>query len=98
MSSFDDRLKQAIQAYADLDQSSSTLQSMISKYGSVGAVKQLINSTTLSSGFEKLWKIDRLDLSLEYIILEPEWNDLFSANERRKAKLKLMQCSPKLFS
>ena len=67
----------------------SELINMIDKHGTIEAVRRLINSPKPPYGFTKLWELKALDLSLEAIILEEEWKDLFSDEERAKAKKRL---------
>jgi hypothetical protein len=62
---------------------------MMRPEGSVNAVKQLINSEKIPEGFTKLWELKRLDLSMENIIQENEWHELFTEDERNKAKKRL---------
>lgn len=58
-------------------------------YGTLSTVKSLINSKKITDGFTNLWELNRLDLSLENIIQEIEWKDLFTEDERIKAKKRL---------
>ncbi|MCL2007895.1 MAG: hypothetical protein FWG77_07385 [Treponema sp.] len=68
---------------------------MINDHGEVEAVRRLINNPQASYGFEKLWRMNALHLSLEAIILEEEWIELFSEDERVRARRKLNQCGYK---
>jgi hypothetical protein len=68
-----------------------TLIRMIDDHGVVEAVKRLINSQKPPEGFTRLCKCNHLELSMENIIQEKEWNDLFTENERRKAKKRLSE-------
>jgi hypothetical protein len=58
--------------------------------GTVNAIKKLINSNEIPSGFTTLWEKGRLDLSMEKIIQEPEWVNLFTDDDRKKAGKRLM--------
>lgn len=62
---------------------------MIDEYGAVEAVKRLINNPKVADGFTKLWECKHLELSMENIIQEKEWHDLFTDDERGKAKERL---------
>ena len=57
--------------------------------GAVNASKNVINSEKVTEGFTKLWNLGKLKLSVENIIQEPEWHELFSDEERKKSKKRL---------
>ncbi|UXH46431.1 HNH endonuclease [Rossellomorea vietnamensis] len=60
---------------------------MLSTEGGYITAKKLINKT--STGFEKLWELNRLDLSTEAIILQKKFIPLFSKEELEIAKSRL---------
>jgi hypothetical protein len=62
---------------------------MISDLGTVEAVKRLMHRSKPPDGFVTLWEKNRLDLSMENIIQEPEWKDLFTKEELEEAKKRL---------
>jgi hypothetical protein len=64
---------------------------MISTRGAVGAVKHLLRAPGLSNGFVKLRDAGRLDLTVEWLVLRPEFGSLFSAEERGIARRKLVE-------
>jgi putative IMPACT (imprinted ancient) family translation regulator len=88
---FDDRVKNAVQEMITLGYKPKAFMSMTFQYGTINAIKKLINSSGVSDGFTKLWELKRLDLSMENIIQEKEWNHLFSDDEREKAKKRLLK-------
>ena len=47
---------------------------------------------TMSDGFVALWERDRLDLTVEYLVLQPRWHELFSDDERCVARQRLRDC------
>ena len=47
--------------------------------------RQLIHTTTPSLGYEALYDRGRLDLTVEAVILRPEWADLFADEEHERA-------------
>lgn len=59
------------------------------QYGTVEAVKKLIVREDLSKGLIKLNELGRLDLSMESIVNEKAWRNLFSESEIHKANEKL---------
>ena len=47
---------------------------------------------TMSDGFTTLWERGRLDLTVEYLILQPRWQALFADHERDVARQRLRDC------
>ena len=69
----------------------SIFHQMITKQGGVAAAKQLINAPKPSDGYTRLWELERLDVSVEAVVLEnEEWHPLFTHHEleicRRRLK------------
>lgn len=64
---------------------------MVGELGSLRAAKQLLNAPNLSDGFTRLWECGRLDLTVEALVLQPKWRELFSADECDKARIRLKQ-------
>lgn len=62
---------------------------MLSEHGAVETARRLVNADTPSEGFTRLWMMKRLDLSVEALILKPEWECLFSNEERERARERL---------
>jgi len=89
---FDKRVQQSIDEMREkYNYSPTVLINMIDKHGTIEAVRRLINSSKTPYGFTKLWELNALDLSLEAIILEEKWKNLFSEEDRKKAKKKLIK-------
>ncbi|MFG1331124.1 phospholipase D family protein [Xanthobacter autotrophicus] len=61
---------------------------MLAEHGGIETARRLIRGTA-TSGFETLWENQRLDLSVEALILKSEWQSLFSVEERRIAAKRL---------
>ena len=59
---------------------------MIDERGGVAAAKALLSKPHPSEGFSKLFELGRLDLTMESLVLEPEWASLFTDAELSKAK------------
>jgi hypothetical protein len=66
---------------------------MVQELGGVEAVRQLINQDGVSEGFTRLWEMGRLDLSAEAFVLKPEYRELFTDKERRRARQRLADMS-----
>ena len=58
--------------------------------------KQLIPKEDGTSGFDTLWEMVRLDLSVEAHVLKPEYIELFTEEERKMCKSKLEQSGYKI--
>jgi hypothetical protein len=64
---------------------------MLSEQGGVATAKQLVTSSAPSEGFTKLWELKRLDISVEALVLKPDWRELFTADEIKRARERLEQ-------
>ena len=62
--------------------------SMIGPGKGLAATKLLLNAPRVQSGFEKLWILKRLDISMEARILKPKFADLFDPGELREARIR----------
>lgn len=62
---------------------------MVSEMGGLATAKQLLHASGVSDGFTHLWERRRLDLSVEALILNAEWEQLFTSDERRIARERL---------
>lgn len=72
---------------------------MISDNGGVQTARTLINASKPSDGYTALFERDRLDLTVEAMILENTvWHELFTPNELERAKRRLQQYGYKLKS
>ena len=63
---------------------------MLGDHGGVETAHRLLPG--MSDGFTELWKRNRLDLTVESLILQPKWLDLFSDDERAIARVRLREC------
>lgn len=61
---------------------------MLGEHGGIETARRLIRGTA-TAGFGKLWEKQRLDLSVEALILRSEWRLLFSDEELRIAAKRL---------
>ena len=70
---------------------------MVIDQGGISAAKQLLNSSTTSEGFARLWEERRLDLSVEGLVLQEPWSALFTEGELTEARHRLedLGCDPK---
>jgi hypothetical protein len=70
---------------------------MVNEHGGLEAAKNLLHKKELSVGFMALWKRGRLDLTMEAMILEPTWNELFTEEEIEIAKKRLSDLGYKVY-
>ena len=61
----------------------SRFMQLVSNFGGVQAAHQLISKVGNTYGLEELYLNRRLDLSVEALVLKPEYRSLFSDEERR---------------
>ncbi len=64
---------------------------MVVERGGLPTARYLLHAPTVSEGYTALWERKRLDLTVEAMILRPEWNSLFSDVERRIAMDRLKE-------
>ena len=58
---------------------------MLQEHRGLETARILLHSPHVSDGYTSLWERGRLDLTVEALILERKWNQLFSDQERRIA-------------
>jgi hypothetical protein len=63
---------------------------MIASRGGVETARRLLRRPGVSAGFTKLSDAGRLDLTIEYLILQPDFSSLFTFEERGIARQRLM--------
>ena len=54
---------------------------MVVERGGLSTARYLLNAATVSDGYTALWQRGRLDLTVEALVLAPEWQPLFSVPE-----------------
>lgn len=65
--------------------------SMLSQHGPQDTAHKLLASPAISDGFAELWERGRLDLTVEALVVEPKFSELFSENEITVARRRLEQ-------
>jgi hypothetical protein len=72
---------------------------MISDNGGLQTARTLINASRPSDGYTALYERDRLDLTVEAMVLENSvWHELFTSDELERAKSRLLQYGYKVKS
>jgi hypothetical protein len=63
---------------------------MLDERGGLGTAKYLINAATVSDGYTALWQLQRLDLTVEALVIDnPQWHSLFEPSEIERARKRL---------
>jgi hypothetical protein len=70
---------------------------MVLTDGGVKAAKSLLNTPTISEGFAELILLNRIDLSVEALVLQPEWRGLFTDVEIDIARKRLREVGYRIF-
>lgn len=65
--------------------------SMLAEHGGLATARKLLNGSAVSDGFAALWERGRLDLTVEALVTDPEFAELFSEDEVRAARHRLNQ-------
>jgi len=79
----------ACEESARLGYAPTEFEAMIKMNGGVRTAQKLVLSSEIQSGLKKLKKLGRLDLSMEAIMLLPEFAPLFSEGELAAARWRL---------
>ena len=72
-------------AKAEANYKATIFLSMVVERGGLQTARYLLHTSNVSDGYTALYELGRLDLTVEALILRPEWQDLFSDDERRIA-------------
>ena len=62
---------------------------MVAEKGGLAAAKQLLSSNNPAAGFVRLWEEQRLDLSVEALVVRDPWKALFADEELAVARRRL---------
>ena len=62
---------------------------MVHEHGGVAAAKRLLSGPVAQSGLTTLWELERLDISMEALVVQERWQPLFSDAERQAARDRL---------
>ncbi|MBB5773722.1 hypothetical protein HD596_000478 [Nonomuraea jabiensis] len=65
--------------------------SMLAEHGSLATARKLLNTPAVSDGFAALWERGRLDLTVEALVVQPQFASLFSPAEIEIASRRLGQ-------
>jgi hypothetical protein len=62
---------------------------MLQEHRGLQTARILLHNPKVSEGYTALWERGRLDLTVESLILKPEWQPLFSDQELKTAQERL---------
>jgi hypothetical protein len=80
---------------SELGYDARSLLNMVANEGAVATATKLVMSDHLSEGFTFLWSQDRLDLTVEALVINPEFRSLFPAEVLKHAETRLRAYSGK---
>ncbi len=65
--------------------------SMCRQHGAAEAARRLVVSGDIQTGFDRLVQSGRPELTIEWALLDPTWDPLFSEQHREAARWRLRQ-------
>ena len=80
-----------VRAKSEANYTASYFLTMLSTYGGLGTAQKLLASTDVSAGFAALYERGRLDLTVEAVVVQPQFASLFSDEEVETAQQRLDQ-------
>ena len=78
-------------AKAEAGYNATRFLSMVVEHGGLKTARYLLHAAKVSEGYTALYERKRLDLTVEAMILRPEWQAVFSDVERRIAVNRLRE-------
>jgi len=93
-SGFEQRLRDSIRSSIALGYNPNRFTSMLDGYGGVGVAKRLVASGELQDGIKKLVAMGRPELSMESIMLEPQFATLFTECVKPASREKPLRTPP----
>ena len=78
-------------AFKEADYRATIFLNMVNEHGGYDAAMTLIHAGRPSDGYTALWQRGHLDLTVEALILRPEWWDIFTDEDRKAAFVRLEQ-------
>jgi len=78
-------------AHAEANYTAAYFLGMLADIGPLATARKLLNAPAVSDGFAALWERGRLDLTVEALVLQPQFESLFDDRERDVARSRLDQ-------
>jgi hypothetical protein len=88
---FEAALLEAYESWKQIGYVATRFRLLISNRGGVETARILLAKSGTPSGFERLANAGRLEQTMEYVVLRPEFGALFSAEERSIARRRLVE-------
>ena len=63
---------------------------MLSQYRGLETARRLLATQDVQYGFTEVWLAGRLDLTVEFLVLQPKWDPLITDAQREEAKKRLL--------
>jgi hypothetical protein len=82
---FHEEVLRAWREASELGYHANRLLERVHEHGALLTAHELLASPLEHEGLNRLWELERLDLSIEALVLEPRFAPLFSDEERRHA-------------
>jgi hypothetical protein len=79
---FETAVNEAVRECQSIGYRPTYFRQMLADLGAIGAAQILINTAKPSDRFTRLWELQRLDLTVEAIVLRPGFEELFTRAER----------------
>jgi len=76
---------------AEVGYNAAYFRSMLAEHGPLATAHKLLAAPAVSDGFAALWEHGRMDLTVEAVVVEPQFAELFSADEIAVARRRLEQ-------
>lgn len=78
-------------ALAEAGLNAGYFRSMLAEFGPLATAHKLLAAPAVSDGFAALWERGRMDLTVEAVVVEPQFAELFSTDEIAVARRRLEQ-------
>jgi hypothetical protein len=86
-------LRESVEHSIELAYTLTVFIGMLERYGGVQTTKRLIADGEIQYGLKRMAELGRLDITMEQIMLEPEFAPLFTGGEIAAARWRLDQLS-----
>jgi hypothetical protein len=88
---FDQAMWRLYEAMKEADYRANYFRQRLDRDGGLETARYLIGKSKPSSTFARWLERDRLDLTVEVLVIEPKWHPLFSEDELARARSRLLE-------
>lgn len=89
---FDDAMMEVYQrALKEAGYRASRFHQMLCEHGGLETARILLHNPAVSEGYVALWQRNGLDLTVEALVLDQQWDSLFTDSEREIARNRLSE-------